>query len=239
MTMDLATSSILNRAAHDIDEWGLVKDDFYDHEDGGYDVCGAIANGSGISFDDWHSEDPAPYSDHEDPAEHAQWLAGRAASLAALRTFLAHVYPDSRPEEMTRDALIVKAGEWNDQPDRTAAQVVAKLREVATDTVKTWLVWSNEHRCWWGPKFSGYTGDVWQAGRYTRAQAVEACGRRSWAPGQPPPEVMVAAPEDGCSDAFAVEEFRRVGRWMELRVEGATRRAVAERAAREAVAGRA
>ncbi|MFC4122083.1 DUF6197 family protein [Nonomuraea zeae] len=229
---DRAVSTILFSAAHDIDTWGLVKDDFYDNIDGGYDVCGAIANGSGLSFDDWHDQ-PTPCSDGEDPAEHASWLVSRAASLAALRTLLAHVYPDTRPEEMGRDALIVKAGEWNDQPDRTEAQVVAKLREVATDTVKTWLVWSNDARTWWGPNGSNCTGDLWDAGRYTREQALEACGRRSWKEGKQPPEVMVAAPEDGHGEQLTVEEFRHADRWMELRVEDAVRRAIAERTTAE------
>lgn len=230
MIGDLATSSILFRAAHDIDEWGLVKDDFYGHEDGGYDICGAIANGSGLTFDDWHDQPTTPCSDDENPTEHQQWLASRAASLAALRTFLAHVYPDTRPEEMTRDALIVKAGEWNDHPDRTESEVVVKLREVAADTVKTWLVWSNDARTWWGANGSGYTGDVWDAGRYTREQALEVCGRRTWEADKQPPEVMVAAPEDGHSE-FTVEQQRLIGRWMKYRIEDATRRATVERKA--------
>lgn len=235
MSMDLAASTILYRAAHNIDEWGLVKGDFYDHWDGGYDVCGAIANSSGLDFDDWHDR-PTTSCDDEDPDEHSRWLASRAASLAALRTFLGHVYPDARPEEMSRDALIVKAGEWNDHPDRTDAQVIAKLRESAVDTVTAWLVWSNEHRCWWGPNFSGYTNDVLQAGRYTREQSVEACGRRSWEPGKPPPEVMVAAPEDGRSQAFTGDEFRQVDAWMTARIDESTRRSTASRSSQQAVA---
>lgn len=35
-----------------------------------------------------------------------------------------------------------------------------------------WLIWSFEHRAWWGPNRRGYVQTVDQAGRYS---AVEAC----------------------------------------------------------------
>lgn len=38
-----------------------------------------------------------------------------------------------------------------------------------------YLVWSNEHRGWWGPDRSGYTRGLRRAGRYTRYAALGIC----------------------------------------------------------------
>ena len=38
-----------------------------------------------------------------------------------------------------------------------------------------YLVWSNEHRGWWGPGRVGYHRGLTHAGRYTRAEAVDIC----------------------------------------------------------------
>ena len=45
-----------------------------------------------------------------------------------------------------------------------------------------YLVWSNEHRCWWRANSAGYTRNVRYAGRYTRAEAIEISGtaRNGW-----------------------------------------------------------
>lgn len=95
---------------------------------------------------------------------------------------------------------------------------------------RIYLVWSNEHRTWWGPDNSGYTGDVWAAGRYDEAAASQICGTRSWSHESRPPEVMVLAPE-GDRDLFIVDDIRAVPDLMQKRIHEATRRAVAERKA--------
>lgn len=38
-----------------------------------------------------------------------------------------------------------------------------------------YLVWSNEHHGWWGPGSCGYTKNLYEAGHYTRAQALKIC----------------------------------------------------------------
>ena len=38
-----------------------------------------------------------------------------------------------------------------------------------------YLVWSNEHRRWWGPGSCGYVKRVSDAGRYSRENAIEIC----------------------------------------------------------------
>lgn len=39
----------------------------------------------------------------------------------------------------------------------------------------TYLIWSNEHRGWWGPGSSGYVKSVSAAGRYQREEALAIC----------------------------------------------------------------
>ena len=38
-----------------------------------------------------------------------------------------------------------------------------------------YLIWSNEHRRWWGPGGRGYVTGVRAAGRYSRDHALEIC----------------------------------------------------------------
>jgi len=76
-------------------------------------------------------------------------------------------------------------GEGHCDPNPT---LVAELRKANADverptaaanqTPDDWyLVWSNEHRRWWGPGQRGYVERVSEAGRYTRASALLICQR--------------------------------------------------------------
>jgi hypothetical protein len=38
-----------------------------------------------------------------------------------------------------------------------------------------YLIWSNQHRGWWGPDRCGYSPGLRGAGRYSRQQAVKIC----------------------------------------------------------------
>lgn len=38
-----------------------------------------------------------------------------------------------------------------------------------------YLIWSNEHRAWWGPGECGYVPQLSKAGRYTRERAIDIC----------------------------------------------------------------
>lgn len=96
-----------------------------------------------------------------------------------------------------------------------------------------YLVWSNYHNAWWGPDNAGYRNDVWKAGRYSEQDALAACRGRSWEPGQPPPEVIVEAPESG-RETFTVAEVAGLDRLIVERIKEANRRAIAERDARHA-----
>lgn len=57
-----------------------------------------------------------------------------------------------------------------------------------------WLVWSNEHRAWWGPGRHGYTTLTDRAGRYSLDEATAICAQANIVPRDPPNEVAVLAP---------------------------------------------
>lgn len=38
-----------------------------------------------------------------------------------------------------------------------------------------YVIWSNEHSAWWGPKHCGYYTHLSSAGRYTRDEALKVC----------------------------------------------------------------
>lgn len=38
-----------------------------------------------------------------------------------------------------------------------------------------YLIWSNEHKRWWGPDHAGYEPRVENAGHYSRKEALEIC----------------------------------------------------------------
>lgn len=93
-----------------------------------------------------------------------------------------------------------------------------------------YLVWSHKQRAWWGPEGHGYRYDVWEAGRYSRAAAVHACGLRTWEPNTVPPEVAVLAPESG-RRLLSVAEIRATTDVMAHRISATTDAALKTRAA--------
>lgn len=54
-----------------------------------------------------------------------------------------------------------------------------------------YLVWSNEHHCWWRPASAGYTQKVEHAGRYSREEAIQISRGRGWPATGIPDEVPV------------------------------------------------
>lgn len=89
-------------------------------------------------------------------------------------------------------------------------------------------MWSNKQNAWWGPNGHSYRHDVWAAGRYDLAGANDACGRRTWEKGKPPPEVAVLAPEAD-QPTFTPDEIRDMDAVMAKRVRKATRAAMRAR----------
>lgn len=63
------------------------------------------------------------------------------------------------------------------------------------EKVADWLIWSNEHRCWWRPDRRGYTNSIEAAGRYTFAEALSQCDVRDRQKNGTPSEMPVPAPE--------------------------------------------
>lgn len=81
--------------------------------------------------------------------------------------------------------------------EANAALVAAAPQLLDALTAPTWLVWSNEHAAWWGPKRCGYYWRVESAGRYTLAEALEICTLRGVERGDGinPPELIQPSPE--------------------------------------------
>ncbi|MFD9950835.1 hypothetical protein ACFWYW_58925 [Nonomuraea sp. NPDC059023] len=94
--------------------------------------------------------------------------------------------------------------------------------------MSVYLVWSNVAQLWWKPGRCGYTADLWDAGRFSAAQAADVCKTRTWEDGKPPPEVMVLAPE-GDRGTLHVEEIRAAPEVMRRRVAEATKTAIEAR----------
>lgn len=67
---------------------------------------------------------------------------------------------------------------------------------------RVWLVWSTEHQLFWRANKCGYTPSLFEAGRYSLAEALACCNTRSFE-GQACPELPVPAPEWLHSEALA------------------------------------
>ncbi|MER7280505.1 hypothetical protein ABT369_39310 [Dactylosporangium sp. NPDC000244] len=133
-----------------------------------------------------------------------------ATMTSALREHTCNLPPHD--DDLHRDGDEHGATSWRVHPD---VDVLDGLPH---------LLWSNRWNSWWGPNRSGYTSDVWQAGRYTRAEAVAEA--RCDAHENPPPIVAVLAPEAGM-DHFTATQLAGVSEAMRLRVTEATAAVVA------------
>lgn len=143
------------------------------------------------------------------------------------------VYEKAKNEAITGQALgwiIASIGTdaTVEEPDGTVVDVETGVIWPPLEPV--YLVWSNIEGAWWGPDGRSYRHDVWAAGRYSEAEATKACGMRTWANGQPPPEVMVLAPEHG-RGPFVAGEIARVSEQMGKLVDIESRARIAGRAA--------
>lgn len=94
-----------------------------------------------------------------------------------------------------------------------------------------YLVYSNKAQAWWRENGSGYTQNIWDAGRYDEDGARKACQMRTWSLGAQPPEVMVPAPEESQNTLFSVTGIRAAQKDSWNRIKEATRQAIAEREA--------
>jgi hypothetical protein len=68
-----------------------------------------------------------------------------------------------------------------------------------------YLVWSNEHQAWWRPNSAGYSTDVRNAGRYSRAEAIEISGtaRNGWRKPERLPDELAINIQDLPPEIFA------------------------------------
>ena len=66
--------------------------------------------------------------------------------------------------------------------------------------MRKYLIWSHEHRQWWGPGHCGYTASIERAGRYTKNEAADIVLDHY------PPGEEVAVPETMAADFWEKEE---------------------------------
>lgn len=55
-----------------------------------------------------------------------------------------------------------------------------------------YLIWSNEHRAWWGKNSIGYTRNPARAGVYPRDEAIQICKDALAGSGDVPNEIPVS-----------------------------------------------
>jgi hypothetical protein len=106
-------------------------------------------------------------------------------------------YEDMRNAESLADANLLHTGEFQRASARAELAEVERDRLCALLTQPLWLVWSNEHRAWWGPNRSQYYWDITAAGRYTIEEALKICAARGVERGDGinPPELIQPSPE--------------------------------------------
>lgn len=94
------------------------------------------------------------------------------------------------------------------EPDGTVVDV--ETGAIFPPPAPVYLIWSLQHLSWWKPEAAGYTGDLWAAGRFTEAEALNEPLDDS---------LIVPAPESGRSGSFDVGELGRMRALMEDRID--------------------
>lgn len=97
------------------------------------------------------------------------------------------------------------------EPDGTIVDV--ETGAIFPPPPPVYLIRKLDDRTWWKPESSGYTTDVWQAGRYSADEALEASrGESMW-------HLIVPAPESGRSPFFDASELAGIEQLMEDRID--------------------
>ena len=100
------------------------------------------------------------------------------AALSRIRDHIATPAPEShlRVTDAMRQAACRALTERGQGNAVTIADVNAMLSAaLSSNSEEKYLVWSNEHKCWWGPNHAGYVSRLADAGRYTREDAIKIC----------------------------------------------------------------
>lgn len=99
--------------------------------------------------------------------------------------------------ERLRDNAKIYRVEWSNTnllPDllTQAADALAALSALSQSRAEEakYLIWSNEHGCFWAADRRGYRTNPAEAGRYTLTEAISICRTRSWDGGRPPETIL-------------------------------------------------
>ena len=98
---------------------------------------------------------------------------------------------EDRPSDVTQWAETAVV--WKDA-GFTVRPLYTHPSSTVSAEVTDYLVWSNEHHAWWRHKSQGYARNILEAGRYTRAEAVDIAdkSRDGWEVDRRPDEIAVA-----------------------------------------------
>jgi hypothetical protein len=140
-----------------------------------------------------------PLDSFINPADALQFLAGyvavtdekggkaqRAVAYLLKHAALSEITPSKDGREIAQE--IIDAWEAGCPLEHCAGLLENR-------DAREWLIWSNEHRAWWGPERCGYPLHSPQAGRYTLAEARDICRSRHWDDPDMPPETMIHVSE--------------------------------------------
>ncbi len=143
----------------------------------------------------WNTRTPAPAGDVR-------------VDEAQVRAIAADIYAE---------VAIERLGDLSQRRDQVQTQWFDAVRSALTTHLTTpdsravsgsaevkYLVWSNEHKAWWGADHRGYTRFIERAGRYERAEALKIAGTRDggWRLNKGNPD-EIAIPEQDAIDQYA------------------------------------
>lgn len=123
--------------------------------------------------------------------------------------------PEQTAATFSRDAALIAEALWTTLPGGTIDALLAMMMArrasslrvalgrrhgVAESEAKgdglTYLLWSAKHQMWWRPDERGYTANIDEAGRYTRADAVRIVAQSAFHGDLAKVTCMVAAPDN-------------------------------------------
>jgi len=137
---------------------------------------------------------------HSDPRPVAEGLREALQRAAEVMEWLADNQPDcfgwEPPYPSTAPTIKIEA--------EAARLALAAHSPAPMAGEGKYLVWSNEHKAWWGADHRGYTRFIERAGRYDRAEALKIAGTRGggWRLNKGNPD-EIAIPEEDAIEQYA------------------------------------
>lgn len=159
----------------------------------------AIAQAAIASMPATQTDPLQSYAKFDGVGPHAETIETRAAIGERYLDCYESALSDPRikgysPADCPSELLLDILNNWAPQPDQD---------KLISDQPQ-YLVWSNEHKVWWGKDQRGYTSIIANAGRYSRDEALSIARKRDggWHVGKGNPD-EIAIPEQDAIDQYA------------------------------------